>query len=309
MNNKGISICVLTYNNFIDTFECLKSLKNLDDDFHTIIIIDNGSTDNSTLKLRQNFPDIKILKLSENVGVPRGFNLGIQYSLRKEFDYIFLLNNDTIVKSDTLTELMKVEEIDKNFGLAMPQILFYPQKLKEEDRKNIWSDGGYFRKFPPGFVQKDNRKNINFNNPRKVDFAPACGILIPRHTIEKIGFFDPGYFFFFEDWDYSIRTREAGLNIWCIPSAKLWHKVSKSTKKNNKFYWYIMGESTAIFYQKHYSFLSSVIQILYRSIRDVLVEGNFMHIIPYFSGLISGLKKIFQKKINNKFDDNIEILE
>lgn len=310
MNDKSINICVLTYNNFIDTFECLKSLKNLEDDFHSLTIIDNGSTDNSILKLRQKFPDVRILRLSENVGVPRGFNLGIQYSLQKGFDYIFLLNNDTVLSPDTLIELMKVEKIDKNFGLAMPQILFYQQKSEEESRKNIWSDGGYYRKFPPGFVQKDNRKNIDFNTPRMIDFAPACGILIPRHTIEKIGLFDPSFFFFFEDWDYSIRTQEAGLNIWCMPNAKLWHKVSKSTKKNKKFYWYIRGESTAIFYQKHYSFLSSIAQILYRLIRDLFVEGNFIHIFPYLFGLISGFGiKNYSKNINNKFDDDIEIME
>ncbi len=129
------------------------------------------------------------------------------------YEYVFILNNDTVVDPDMLFELIKIAEKDENFSMAMPQILYYPPSNQKVKREDIWSDGGYFRKFPPGIVHKDNRKTIDFSQPRLVDYVPTCGLLIHKRAFQQVGLFDPGYFFFFEDWDFSERVRSAGLTI------------------------------------------------------------------------------------------------
>lgn len=312
MKQKRICISVLTYDNYLDTKECLESLMCLEDDFHEILLVDNGSTDGSIEKIQSQFPEVSRLSLTQNVGVPSGFNLGILYAFKKGFDYIFILNNDTIVAPDILIELLKATDIDSSCGLVMPQVLYYPPTEEEINRENIWSDGGYFRMFPPGIVQKDIRKDIDFNVPRKIEFAPACGILIPMTTFRKVGLFDPDYFFFFEDWDFSIRVREAGLNLWCFPNAKLWHKVSRSTGKNDELFWRILGESTIRFYRRHYSFFSSILQIIYRIIRDFIYNGNFRNWNSFSSGMQVGLRANINpypniENLNNYY--NIEVNE
>jgi GT2 family glycosyltransferase/protoporphyrinogen oxidase len=287
---KKVCICVLTYNNYHDTAECLESLLKLRDDFHTTLLIDNGSTDNSLFEIHNRFSNIETLELKENIGVPAGFNQGIQFALNKGFDYIFILNNDTVVDPEILTHLFEVAENDQDCALVMPQIKYYSPNNHDDSRENIWSDGGYYRKFPPGIVHKDRRRNINFSEPRKVEYVPTCGLLIHRRAFEKVGLFDPGYFFFFEDWDFSKRVREAGLNIWSAPKAKMWHKISKSIKVNNKLYWQTMGESTIRFYRRHYSFFSSLIQITYRIIRDIILAGNVKYWKPFSVGLKKGMR-------------------
>jgi GT2 family glycosyltransferase len=292
MKTKEVCICLLTYNNFYDTQECLQSIKRLQDNSHKTIVIDNGSTDNSVEDLIKLFPDETFIKLNENIGVPAGYNKGIIWAIKNGFDYIFILNNDTILAPDILIKLLQFHKSHKNCGIVMPKILKYPQKNKSYNRKDVWSDGGYFRKFPPGIVQKDTRKNINFDKPRLIEFAPACGLLIPRGTFEKVGLFDPGYFFFYEDWDFSIRVRGSGLTIWNVPNAKLWHKVSKSTMRNKGTYWETMGKSTIRFFSHHYSFFSSLIQISYRIIRDFFMKGN----IFYLSSFLKGMKSEWESK-------------
>jgi GT2 family glycosyltransferase/UDP-galactopyranose mutase len=287
--NKKICICVLTYNNSCDTIECLHSLKNLRDNNHSILLIDNGSTDDSLINIRNKFPDVEILELEKNLGVPAGFNKGIQVALNRGFEQVFILNNDTIVDSDILLNLLEITENDGECAIAMPRILYYPPDNNGNSRMDIWSDGGYYRKFPPGIVHKDKRKNINFQVPRKVEYVPTCGLLIHRRAFEKVGLFDPGYFFFFEDWDFSKRVREAGLNIWSVPKAKMWHKVSKSIKKDNALYWQTMGESTIRFYRRHYSLFSSLIQISYRISRDLILSGNIKHLKSFSIGIRKGL--------------------
>lgn len=295
MNKEKVCIILLTYNNFVDTKECLESLKNLDYENHEIVLIDNGSTDNSLEKIDALFPKIKKLVLKKNLGVPAGFNLGIHYAITNDFDSSFILNNDTIVAPNIISELIKIKKLDTSCGLVMPQILYYPPKINDTTRKDIWSDGGYFRNFPPGIVQKDTRKNINFNAPRTIEYAPACGILVPLQTFFRVGLFDAGYFYFFEDWDFSERIRKAGLNIWCAPEAKLWHKVSVSTKRHKNQYWYVLGKSTIRFYRRHYSFISAFFQVFYRVVRDFIFMGNIKYINDYLKGIISG----FKSKLNN----------
>lgn len=288
---KNIQVCtiVLTYNNFKDTAECLESLQNLTYQGHKIIVVDNGSSDNSPALLKENFPDITLIALEKNFGVPAGFNKGIQIALNEGFEYVFILNNDTVVAPDMMTELMTVAEKDPHSALLMPKILYYPPNNEAISRKDVWSDGGYYRTFPPGIVHKDNRKNINFDEPRKVDYVPTCGLLIHSRAFNQVGLFDPGYFFFFEDWDFSERVRAANLNIWSVPTAKLWHKVSKSTKVDSELYWQTMGESTIRFFRRHYSLASSLIQISYRILRDLVFSGNIAHWKPFYRGVKSGL--------------------
>jgi hypothetical protein len=308
MIEKKVLICILSYNNYLDTRECINSLLNLKGNNYKILLIDNGSTDDSIKKIEFEFSNINIIKLSKNYGVPTGFNFGVYYAYKNGYDFIFILNNDTVVEPDSLKELMEVRNIDSSFGLAMPQIIDYSKKNNSNiQRKDIWSDGGYFRYFPPAIILKDNRPGINFKVPRKIEYAPACGILLPLETFKLIGLFDIGYFFFFEDWDFSIRIKKAGLNIWCIPNAKLWHKISKSTAKNKELYWKIFGESAAKFYRRHFSPFSAFLQICYFLLREFFIKGNIKFCKTFLKGVKAGLE--YELESYPEFDDFKRVYE
>jgi len=286
---KRSCIVILTYNNVGDTIECINSLLKLKGGPYKIFLVDNGSSDGTLDIIGEMYPEIEILSLKKNLGVPSGFNQGIYHALSENYEHIFMVNNDTVVDPDMMVRLLEVSGSDHDCGIVMPKIYYYPPHEGAAPRDKVWSDGGYFRNFPPAIKLKDNRTDINFDEVRKIEYAPTCALLIHRRAFESVGLFDPGYFFFFEDWDFSERVRSAGLNIWCAPEAKLWHKVSSSTKKDMSVYWHMMGESGMRFFRRHTGFVSYSIQIAYFILRDFIFKfKNFKYLNHYLRGLRDG---------------------
>lgn len=287
---KKICIILLTYNNLKDTLECIKSIKNLNGGPFTIYLVDNGSSDNTVETISKYFPEIKLIPLVKNLGVPGGFNQGIYASLIENFEFVFLLNNDTVVHPDILNQMLSIFDKDQNCGLVMPKIYYYPPQTDIVGRDKVWADGGYYRKFPPTIKLKDDRKGIDFDKPRIIDYAPTCALLIHRSVFQKIGLFDPGYFFFYEDWDFSERVRNANFNMWCAPEAKLWHKVSSTTKKDLSLYWKMMGKSGIRFFRRHNGFLSTFFQTSYIILREFIFKiHNFKYLKTYVAGVREGI--------------------
>lgn len=286
---KNTCIIILTYNNIEDTIECINSLKMLKGGPYKIFLVDNSSSDGTPEIINKLYSEIEIFRLEKNVGFASGFNHGIYHALSENFEHIFMINNDTIADQDMMLQLLKVSDADQKCGVIMPKIFYYPHHQGVASRNKVWSDGGYYRTCPPAIKLKDNRKNINFDVTRKVEYAPACALLIHRRTFESVGLFDPGYFFFYEDWDFSERVRSAGLNIWCAPDAKIWHKVSSTIKKDMTVYWQMMGEGGIRFFRRHFNPKSYSIQIAYFIMREFVFKPlNIKYLINYINGLKIG---------------------
>ena len=282
-------IVILSYNNSADTLECLDSLQNLKGGPLPTYLVDNGSTDDTLVRVQAEFPQVRILAQSANLGVPRGFNKGVYQALADGFDYILILNNDTVADPALVEELHKVALQDPDCAVVMPRIYYYPPRQGPLSRQDVWADGGYYRTFPPAIKLKDNRQHIDFSKPRQVDYVPTCGLLFHRRAFENAGLFDEGYFLFYEDWDFSERLRQAGLTLWSAPEAVLWHKVSRSTAKNMSFYWQKRGESAMRFFRRHHTKFSTSLQMGYFYLRDFLLKpANLKYLPDYRAGIRSG---------------------
>jgi len=291
-----ICVVLLSFNNQADTLECLASLKALDGGPYHTYLVDNGSTDGTITGVGVQYPEVEILAQPTNLGVPRGFNKGVYQALVDGYDYILLLNNDTVANPTMVEELLAVLKADPDRAVAMPCIYYYPPRPLPLGRQEVWADGGYYRKFPPAIKLKDDRKSIDFSRPRQVEYVPTCGLLFHRRAFENVGLFDEGYFLFYEDWDFSERLRDAGLTIWSVPTAVLWHKVSRSTKKNLSFYWQKRGESAMRFFRRHHRPLSTALQMGYFFLRDfVLHPANLKYLKDYRHGIQAGKATTLEK--------------
>ena len=286
---RRVCIIILTHNNVVDTIECVHSTTLLEGGPYSVLIVDNASTDNTVEMIREKFPNVNLLQLDRNFGFSAGVNEGIKWGYERDFEYFFILNNDTVVEKSMMQILLEMAAKEDDCAMVMPRIFFYSVG-NSNDRSDIWSDGGYLRKFPPSIKLKDNRSGINFNIPRKIDYAPFCGILIPKNVIKSVGLLDISFFFFYEDWDYCNRVRKEGLNIWCAPNAVMWHKVSKTIKTSNQNYWYVMGESAIKFFRRHYPMFITFVHISYIILRDFFIEiKNIKYLPSYLKGIIMGL--------------------
>jgi GT2 family glycosyltransferase len=273
MPNPIVAVVVLAFNNYADTAECLTSLEHLKYHPLFVVVVDNGSTDGTATRVRDEFPEAMIVQTGRNLGVAGGFNAGIRAALEQNADYVFILNNDTSVTPDLIDALVQAGEVDATAGILMPKIVHY----SAPDR--IWSAGAQYRRFPPAIVMRGlNQPDDNrFMTPTELEFAPTCGLLIHRRTFERIGLFDDGYFFYFDDWDFSLRVRQADLIIRYVPTATLRHKVSRTIQNRGRspFFWRTWGASGARFYRRfgHPALGSAIVHLGYLALREGARNG------------------------------------
>jgi GT2 family glycosyltransferase len=237
---KSVFVSLLNFNGRKNTLECLESLKkiNLADIKLTVLIVDNNSTEPLDLKDDvQGEIKIKVIKNKNNLGFSGGNNVGIRYALKNNADYILLLNNDTYVDPNFLTELLKTAEKDKSFGILVPKIYFAPgfefhkdRYAKEQLGKVFWYAGG---KMDWNNVIGSNRgvdevDKGQFDKTEETEIATGCCMLISREVSEKIGYFDEEYFLYYEDADLTIRAKNNGFKIMYVPGSIIWHKNAGS---------------------------------------------------------------------------------
>jgi GT2 family glycosyltransferase len=211
----------------------------------------------------------------------------MEYALREGARYVLVANNDIAVDPATIRNLWTALEEHPEAGMAMPKIYHY-----YGDQRRLWCPGAYWRWFPPEVkMQVEVQDAPRFNALREIDYAPSCCLLIRREALEQVGQFDTGYFFYYDDWDFSIRLRTAGYKILFVSDAKLWHKVSVSTQKSEKpaQWWRVMGRSTALFYLRHTTPWTLFLFAMWFVVRES-AKLQFGRIPPFLAGLSQGLR-------------------
>jgi hypothetical protein len=233
---KKVSIIILNWNGKDDTIECIKSIKRNNYKNYEITVVDNGSEDGSVSEIRKYFLDseVNIIENKRNLGFAGGNNVGIRYAIKGSADYILLINNDTTVDEDFLRELVKAGELDNKAGILGPKICFYGEP------KRIWFAGGKVNwlKNKGTHIGLDEIDQEQYNNKKEVDYLTGCCLLIKREVVKKIGDLSEDYFLYYEDTDFSLRTRKAGYKCLYVPKSTIYHKVSRSTKPGSPSYIY-----------------------------------------------------------------------
>ncbi|MFP4082796.1 MAG: glycosyltransferase family 2 protein [Candidatus Aminicenantes bacterium] len=242
-----VSIVILNWNQKDMTLSCLRSLQKINYPRYEIILVDNGSTDHSVPAVREEFPEINIIQNSANLGVAGGRNVGIEYVKKRNTDYLLLLDNDTVVDKDFLTEMVKAGEADRRVGILTGKIYFYSEPQK------IWCAGctlSLYRRHLSA-VGYDEMDTGQHDELKEVDHVAGCCLLIKKKVIDRIGLLDQNFIeYFTEDTDWCLRAREKGYRIVYVPQAKIWHHVVKKTSVNQR-YWYLQGRNLMWLMRKH----------------------------------------------------------
>ena len=280
---------VLSFNHYSDTAECLDSVQKSDYENLRIVLVDNGSADGTVDKARADFPNVQVIASGGNLGVPWGYNIGFSHALKSGAQYVLMLNNDTIIDREMVRALVNAGEADPESGILMPKVLYHGEP------QTVWAAGGRHRRFPPAHViVGQGLSTLDIQQPFQLEYALSCGLLIHQRAFQKAGLFDPGYFFQFDDWDFSQRVRAHGLHIMLIPSAQMWHKVSKSTREPGKeaLFWRVWGESSTRFYRRHGRpvFISLPMHLGVLMVRE-LIKGNGRCLKYFWAGVREGLIK------------------
>ncbi len=254
-SQKKVYIILLNWNGKEDTLECVESLKKIDYNNYKIIVVDNNSEDDSVLEIRKQYSEIKIIENEKNFGFAGGNNVGIKYAMENGADYVLLINNDTTVEKDFLREIVKAGELNKESGLLGPKTNYHSEPNR------IWFAGGKvsWMKNKGTHLGLDEIDEGQHNKIKQVDYLTGCCLLIKREVIEKIGALAEDYFLYYEDTDFSLRAKNAGYKCTYIPEAKIYHKVSRSTKPGSSSYIYYHTRNGLVMTKRNGSFLNKII--------------------------------------------------
>jgi len=239
-----VCIIVLNWNGRVDTLACLASLSQLDYPARTIVVVDNGSSDDSVTAIRTAYPQVTLIETGENLGYAGGNNVGLRYAMAQGADYALLLNNDTVVDPTFLRILMDAAEADPTVGIAGPTIYYH------ERPDVIWSAGGAidWQRGSTWMVGLDERDEGQFGTePRTVDFITGCAILVRRTVMEQVGLLDERFFAYYEETEWCVRAARAGYKILHVPLARMWHKISPSARADSPLVHYYMTRNRLLF--------------------------------------------------------------
>ena len=244
-----VSIIIPNWNGLEDTIECLESLKKISYQNYEVIVVDNGSRGKDAEVLRCRFSDyIHLIQNDKNLGYAGGVNVGIRYvQSNYKPDFVLLLNNDTVVAADFLTRMVESAITDNSIGIVGLEA--YQYGLSTRAKQGIVIKIRMLKTWIACIGI--NQINIWHFSSYNRDAAEGCCQLVRNDVIEKIGYFDESYFCYWEDSDFIFRVKEAGYRIVCTPEAKIWHKVSQTSRHISGFACYYFHRNKIRFMRKH----------------------------------------------------------
>ena len=270
-----LSVIIVNWNTKKLLFDCLSSIYKITRGIEfEVVVVDNGSTDDSTFMVKSKFPQVKLILNKSNLGFTKANNQGIKSA---KGEYILLLNSDTYLIENSLQKLVRkahelqyrgstpkgVGPLKSEFGALGPQLL--------NENRSIQQSAGFFPHLPqvfwwmsfiddlPGgiFLKPYHVDHDSFyQKDHQVDWVTAAAILVPREVIVKVGMLDEKIFMYGEEVDWCYRIKRQGYKVYFSPATKIIHIGRGSSGQISKNA--ILGEYQGLiyFYKKHKNRLS-----------------------------------------------------
>ena len=219
-----VSIIILNYNGKEIILECLESVFQSNYSKFEVILVDNGSTDNSHKICKQKYPEIVLVENKENLGLAAR-NIGVDKS---KGDFIVFLDSDTIVEKNWLKNFL---ESYKKHGTG----LYQPKFLEKEHPDIISSAGNMINIFGLSYsIGRGIKDEHQFEEFDKVNYAPGACTFTKLETIREIGEIDPIFFAYHDDLDYGWRGLLLDIPSFYEPNSIVYHYGSPTLKWSSK---------------------------------------------------------------------------
>lgn len=248
MSMYRVAIIVLNWNGISDTLECLKSFEKQSYKNFSLIVVDNGSSDDSKKSLssykKQTSTDLKVIFNKKNLGFTGGVNVGINYAIKNDFDYVALFNNDAVADKRWLEALISAIDKKKDIGICTGLLL-------HRDGKTIDSTGDWYSIWGLPFPRLRNAPSSQSPKSGYVFGATGGATIYKVAMLKQIGLFDDDFFAYYEDVDISFRAQLAGWKVWYEPKAIAYHEQGSSSNKISGFGVYQTFKNLPLLYIKN----------------------------------------------------------
>ena len=303
-----LSIIIPHHNGQELLFNCLESILNQISiqDFE-IIVVDNGSIDDSANKAKEKFPSINLLKSETNLGYSGGCNFGAKNA---KGEYTIFLNNDTLHTKNWIEEL--IDFLDKNpqAGAAQPKIL---NATNKDTFDYAGGAGGYIDKYCFPFVrgrifnslEKDSNQ---YDDVKKIFWASGAAFIIRTELLRELNYFDNIYFAYMEEIDLCWRLQALGLGIWNVPTSVVYHFGKQTIKENTFKSHYLNHRNSWILFIKNSATFEKGLLIIKRFILDLMAAvysiltfdiNRFLAIFSSHLWLVYNFKTLLNIRLSN----------
>jgi len=237
---------ILNTNKKNDTLACIESIMANHYPNMEVLVLDNGSTDGSVEAIKSDFPSVLIKILDENKGYAGNNNVGLEYAIKQNPDWVFVLNEDIILSQDAFSVMMQVAIENTNVGIIGPLVYHF------DEPDIIQSSGGTFTKNGDSIHISQNEKDIGqFQLPYEVSWISGCAIGVRLDAIKQTGLFDERFFYYWEETDWCFRIKANGWKAIIVPNAKIWHKGVQRNYLPTPNVTYYATRNRLLFYKKH----------------------------------------------------------
>jgi GT2 family glycosyltransferase len=263
-----VAIVILNYNSPEETIQCVESFETLHYPNSKIVIVDNGSKDDSCRLIRQRFPETSLICTGSNLGYAGGNNKGIEYALCQGADLVLIVNNDTqVLNRDFLRPLVRSVLSDPKAGIAGPKVA---------------NPGGYIQKtilYSPTLMnyvrnsrllQKLFSRHHEYDTEQEVE--AVCGVcwLLRAEVFRTVGMLDEEYFMYAEEQDYCYRARKAGWKVIYSPTVSILHERAANDPKSMQRRYVYSRRNLVLFLRKHSGLFQALLIALMMVASDTL---------------------------------------
>lgn len=225
-----IIVIVLNWNGKDDTLRCLSSLKAVTTE-HSVVVVDNGSSDDSVKAIAAAFPEVHLIETGTNLGYAEGNNVGLRYALEQSPEAILILNNDTLLDPGILQAFLK-----RNLPIQGAK------QLQMEVPSRLGQLGGRWNSNTGMFDSVGNNDAADlWSEPVEMDYVSGCALFVKAEVFRQVGLFDARFFLFWEECDWCFRAAREGFRSTLCPEAVVYHYCSASFVgglPHTTYYWW-----------------------------------------------------------------------
>jgi GT2 family glycosyltransferase len=256
---KRTSIISVNFNQPQVTLDFLKSVKQNTDPEHTeLILVDNGSRENHESAYLLEYPELIYIRSEHNLGFAGGNNLGIKQATG---DYLLLLNNDTEITANLISELTAEMEQNPEIGMISPLIVFYdaPDVIQYAG----FTEMNYLTCRNAGIGSMEINKGQYDLDSRETAFCHGAAMMCRRADLAQVGLMHDHFFLYYEELDWCEKFKRAGKKIWFNGRTKIYHKESMSVGKESSIKTYFMTRNRMLFIRRNTGFVNTVLFSIY----------------------------------------------
>lgn len=283
---------ILNTNRRDDTLECLRSLAQSTYENHREIVLDNGSSDGSVEVIQAEMPQVRIIRLEKNLGYAGNNNVGIEAALEIGADWVFVLNEDTILDAHCIERLVSGVDGDPRVGVVGPLVYHH------DEPQVIQSAGGRLDHTWQSIHIGQNEPDLGqFPAPLRVDWITGCSVMFRRAVIEQVGMLDERFFYYWEEVDWCRRAAEAGWELMVIPGARLWHKGVSRNYAPSANVTYYATRNRLLLMHKHHASSAAWAQVLGEQLRTLAghtYRSRRLSPGPHGSAILQGIGDYFR---------------